>query len=77
MAITIYNTKFYLFSTCGTFKCVLVRHILQLRMRFCRNPHFKVQDPYSSHVVFHTVRAGVYWHKEDDTYACAFAEPTK
>ena len=44
-------------------------------MRSCINILFKGQSHYSSHVVFHTVRA-VASHKIHNIYAWAFAEET-
>ena len=42
-----------------------------------RVTYFKIQSHYLIHVVFHLVLAGVYWHKIDVIYACAFAEQSK
>jgi len=57
----------------GTFKHGLV----QCRFDNCVSADaetLKIQNHYLSLFLFHTVRAGAYWHKIDGIYTFAFAE---
>lgn len=43
----------------------------------CTNTHLKAQSRYRNSAVFHTVRAGAYWHEVNGMYPCAFVVRSK
>ena len=64
----IYRTVLYIFSPCGTLRCVLMWSIFNNCARALARILISRLRPL---VVFHTVRCGDYWCKIDYVYACA------
>ena len=67
----IYRGVFWMFSPCGTLRCVLMQSNLTIAHALLQGHSCKAQTPSGALVVFRTVRCGDYWCKIAGVCTCA------